>query len=470
VQTVEPVPPNHLRPNLPRDLTTICLKCLQKDPARRYAAAEALAEDLQRFLAGMPIKARPVGTLERTWRWCRRNRAVAALIGSVALLLVVIAIGSSLTALYLHATVKESDRNRKAAVQANRQGREKLWLSLRDQARASQKAGQRFESLKVVQEAVALARELQMPQERLHELRNIAIASLVLPGVEVIKEWDGYPSGSGEVDFAGTLEHYARSDSRGAVSVRRVSDDAEIARLPGSGSPTTPRFSPDGRFLAVFVDGTDSPVRVWKLGGEQPVVVFEEPASAGHLLDFSPDNRDVAIGHKDGTISVRDLATRQLLRRLKTHPLTPYKFLKFHPQGRLLAVAGNRSVQIHDLDSEKVLADLPHPQPCYMVAWHPDGKCAVSGPRRCGTPVSAGSPRLRLPDRHRSVGNPAADLGGTPRALEKEQIQSLYVTLFGRAGGCQTVRPLQERFVTPAQRPGPEIGTKTVEQGSVRTH
>jgi serine/threonine protein kinase len=84
VQAVEPVSPSRLRPHLSRDLTTICLKCLHKEPVRRYATAAALAEDLRRFQAGLPITARPAGTLERLWRWCRRNPVLAALTASLA--------------------------------------------------------------------------------------------------------------------------------------------------------------------------------------------------------------------------------------------------------------------------------------------------------------------------------------------------------------------------------------------------
>lgn len=95
----EPVPPSRVQPGVSRDLETICIKCLQKDPARRYETAGALAEDLRRFQAGEAIEARRVGRPERAWRWCKRNPRTAVLSGAVAVLVLTVGMTLSLMGL-----------------------------------------------------------------------------------------------------------------------------------------------------------------------------------------------------------------------------------------------------------------------------------------------------------------------------------------------------------------------------------
>jgi tetratricopeptide (TPR) repeat protein len=110
----EPVLPSRLQPKLPRDLETICLKCLEKEPARRYASARALADDLQRFREARPIQARPAGKVERALKWARRNRAQAALgvVTGLALLalLAASAIYARLQSNRADATAQENER------------------------------------------------------------------------------------------------------------------------------------------------------------------------------------------------------------------------------------------------------------------------------------------------------------------------------------------------------------------------
>ena len=108
VRNVEPVPPTQLAGKVPRDIETICLKCLQKDPGKRYATAGEMADDLRRFLDGKPILARPVGPVERAWRWAKRNPWVAGLGTAVAVLIVGTAIVTSVLAWQLSIQKKEA--------------------------------------------------------------------------------------------------------------------------------------------------------------------------------------------------------------------------------------------------------------------------------------------------------------------------------------------------------------------------
>src|SRR5262249_15436752 len=103
----EPITPSRLQRKGPRDLETIALQCLEKDPRKRYATALALAEDLDRFLAGETVQARRASRAERTWRWCRRNPWTAGLTGTVLGLLIVLAVGSLIAAVRLKKSADE---------------------------------------------------------------------------------------------------------------------------------------------------------------------------------------------------------------------------------------------------------------------------------------------------------------------------------------------------------------------------
>ena len=105
VRSQEPARPRLVQPGVARDLETICLKCLDKEPVRRYPSSAALADDLGRFLRGEPIAARPVGKIERSWRWCLRNRSLATATG----ILMVILIAACICAIYVQRRAEQSD-------------------------------------------------------------------------------------------------------------------------------------------------------------------------------------------------------------------------------------------------------------------------------------------------------------------------------------------------------------------------
>jgi serine/threonine-protein kinase len=144
VLSAEPVPPSRLQPKVPRDLETICLKCLQKDPRRRYPSAEALAEDVQRFLDGRPIRARPIGAGERFRRWCRRNPVVAAL---SALLLLSLLVGFGfVTVLWQRAEANYAEAQRlRLEAEAKEALAQKLRLEAENNLKEAERQKQRAE-------------------------------------------------------------------------------------------------------------------------------------------------------------------------------------------------------------------------------------------------------------------------------------------------------------------------------------
>ena len=114
----EPVPPTRLQPRVPRDLETICLKCLEKDPRKRYDTADELAEDLHRFRVNKPIRARPVSLLERGWKWGRRRPTAAALLGVIILATCVLFAGSLWYNARLLGERNRAEKNFQMAMQA----------------------------------------------------------------------------------------------------------------------------------------------------------------------------------------------------------------------------------------------------------------------------------------------------------------------------------------------------------------
>jgi WD40 repeat protein len=352
----EPISPRQLTPTVPRDLETICLKCLQKDPQRRCATAQELSDELGRFLNGEPIQARPVSAPEKFWRWCRRHPAVAALATTSALLLVAIAIGSTAAAIRIQ-------RAQKAAT-------EKLRESYLAQARAgrfSGQMGQRFESLEVLRKAVAL----NPPADLTLQLRNEAIACFALTDARFLRPKPMAPAPRvEEISFDQKLEVYARPNERGDISVRRWNDDSEIASVSLDRQQLLwiYDFSPDGRMLAFEL-----------MNGSFQVVDFIKhrvllQAKLGtRNCDFSADSRRIVAATMDGAAGIYDLEKGEVWKQIRGD--ARFALARFDPGGARLACVNARTaaVEIRSVESGALLVSLPHSSTANDVIWSADG-------------------------------------------------------------------------------------------------
>jgi WD40 repeat protein/tRNA A-37 threonylcarbamoyl transferase component Bud32 len=387
----EPRPPRRGNDKIPRDLETVCLKAMAKVPARRYETARALADDLRRFLNGETVRARRASLAERSWRWCRRNPMIAGLVASVALLLVVVALGSLALAFQAiqanedldrqyQRTLAEQARADQLAREAN-EGRLNSFLASLAAAQAHRWSGQigrRFDSLAKLKQAARLARELNLPPERLRELRNEAIACMSLTDLRLHLSPIPPPAARDDslLAFDPRFEHYAYGDKDSQLSVCRKADHQVLRTRRIHGKVDDVYFSPDGQLLAIrSVTGPKgaSTITVWSWRDDR--LVFEtEPSDFSWGRAFGPDSTRLAVGHRNGAISLYDLTSGLKMREMAKDRPEPYA-LCFHPDGQQLAVSRkNREVQVLDVESGRILHRLRSPDDVRGIAWSPDGR------------------------------------------------------------------------------------------------
>jgi eukaryotic-like serine/threonine-protein kinase len=364
VRRQEPARPRALDPRSPRDLETIVLKAIDKEPKARYQTADDLAEDLRCFLADEPIRARRVSARERAWRWCRRNPAAAGLLAALALFLVTATVASLLAAAHfdrlarLEAETAQKEREaRRAADDAARRE-----ADLRRQAEGLRLTAH-ASSLAPTNPGLALLLAVEAAERMPGRLANDAL----LAALEACREertLTGHQAAVHDAAFSPDGRHLVtvtRGSADGFVRLWDVATGRVTAELPRFAFHTqTATFSPDGRRLATLYDGftdfflpdgvqrfTDEVVRVWDATTGQPLFPLKGHTDRVVSAAFSPDGRQLLTASWDRTARLWDAATGKELRVL-AGAASALRGASFSPDGRrVLAVASGRHLSRH---------------------------------------------------------------------------------------------------------------------------
>jgi WD40 repeat protein/tetratricopeptide (TPR) repeat protein len=309
----EPPRPSQLEPGVPRDLETICLKCLHKDPKKRYASAAELADDLQRWLAGEPIHARPVGVLERAFKWARRNPVVAALL----VVVVLVTAGGLGGVLWKYA---DAEQQKRIAQDESQRAREKETEAVAKGELAEQRRLEAVRLQKVAEterertkkQKEAADREREEKARQLEKSRRALFAAQIW---RVAGLWKSDPfQGQRLLDDLDACPLELRDFAWG-VYHRRC--DLNREPLPFTRPGVRLAITADGKTLAITVRGG---IEIWDLTTRQRSSTFAV-SPAGSSWAFSPDGRSLALGggKEPGVITLWDVPTGTQRARLEGH-------------------------------------------------------------------------------------------------------------------------------------------------------
>jgi WD40 repeat protein/serine/threonine protein kinase len=315
VLTDDPVSPSRLQPRTPRDLVTVTLKCLQKEPRKRYGSALELAEDLERFRTGRSIRARPVGVVERSVKWARARPAVAGLIATVVAVTVV-----AFVVVSWELGLTEDARRRTVAALDDRE--KQLYfnhVSLAEREWRTNHVARVEDLLERCPEALR-----HWEWRYLHHLCRHG-AALTLAGRD-------------SVAFSPSGRRLAVADGKD-VHVRDAGSGTDVLVLPGhTGRVRAVAFGTEDQVASASLDGT---VRVWDLGrpGQEPVVCPDHTDGAA-LVALSRDGARLAsVEEGSSRVLLRDARTGEL-RRIVDCPAAAVTSLAFAPDGAELFAAG----------------------------------------------------------------------------------------------------------------------------------
>jgi WD40 repeat protein len=369
VRHQEPVPPSRLQPSVPRDLELIGLKCLRKEPGRRYASAAELAEELRRFLAGEPLlRTRPVGRAERLYRWCKRHPARAAAAGLAALLLIATAVVPIIIAAQARAHSKElgdaltvSERNRKDAEKNLRRANYQLAENFLDDAFGLGGQGQSDRAL------LWLARALAVLPDDSPELEHVIRSNLGDVSREVCPLRQAYP-GDGTLTALALspdgrwliTQGYGPGGEQDKVQVRLW--DVAVSQRAGEGLidglPSIPAgqaqvfFSPDSRQALLVSSGDSRKVRIrsWELAaGKSPGGPLELDCFAVRAAAFRPDGSVTLLASRnEKTWLCNGTTGKPVGVPIQGNDRTGVRAAAFSPDGKLLLTGSDVSHEIKE--------------------------------------------------------------------------------------------------------------------------
>ena len=448
----EPPAPRLLNPAVPRDLETLCLKCLEKNPARRYASAEALRDDLDRFLRDEPLLARPVGRAEKIFRWCRRKPSLAAVSALAIALLLMLAIGGPITAWRMARARAAAEAARQEAQASTDRTREQLRAALlaRSQAtRLTGKYGQRRDALAAAEEAARIRPGL--------DARNEVIAALTLPDLTLLREWPLRANARMPVTFDPDHDRYAVADDTGGLALHRLSDGERLRVFTGRGAAPAvgPTFSTDGHRM-VIRDG-QARVIAWQHDRAEPAFVLEGRSylltgslgGYGQPDAFSPDGATLASALAGG-VSFHSTTDGRELRRFATAAEPSH--VTYSPTGDLIAVGrGLRSrgggaemfVLILDAANATEITRLPVTAGFQTLSWSGDGTSLLVAGQQLELYEPRTARRLRLisdPLAHRGMFGPgdtliSANQGGVITLWDPASARPLLTAAIGGQPG-----------------------------------
>jgi tRNA A-37 threonylcarbamoyl transferase component Bud32 len=375
----EPVSPRRLQPALPRDLETICLRCLEKDPARRYDSAAALAEDLRRFQAGEPIRARAVGPLERLAKWGRRHPARAAVGLLLGLVLVVGGLGGGVLWLWLRAefALKRELEAKQREAEARQQLEQHSYLRNVDLAFHEWKEN-KLERARYL---------LKGCPEPLRQWEWYLVNHLCQAGDPQKSPWalrlmgstkEVIPRSINCVAFSPDGERLASACSDQSLKVWDTASGREALAFEGhSGAVSHLTFSPDGKWLASTSQMT---VKAWELVTAKEIFCIKGPGDDFMSAAFSRDGQHLASASANGLVLIWDLTDQEEPLTLRA-PNGPFTCIAFsHDATRLAGGYEDGKIKIWDVpNSQEILALAGHTGRVNTVAFSPDGQRLASG-------------------------------------------------------------------------------------------